>query len=68
MIVTFGKTEREGKKSHAIDDFGMMPTAHDVSARPAIDAPRPVTYPCSVCMVVAARNLELCLIYILYSC
>lgn len=23
MIVTFGKTEREGKKSHAIDDFGM---------------------------------------------
>jgi hypothetical protein len=52
-----------GKKSHTIDDFGMMPTAHDASDTSIRRAAACSIALHSVCMVVAAKNFKLYPIY-----
>ena len=52
-----------GKQSHTIDDFGMMPTAHDASDTSIRRAAACSITLHSVCMVVAAKNLKLNPIY-----
>ena len=52
-----------GKKSHTIDDFGMMPTAHDTSDTSFRRAVACSIALHSVCIVVATKNLKLYPIY-----
>ena len=57
-----------GKKSHTIDDFGMMPTAQEVADTSIRRAAACNITLHSVCMVVAAKNFKLYPRYILVSC
>ena len=52
-----------GKKSHTIDDFGMMPTAQEVADTSIRRAAACSIALHSVCMVVAAKNFKLYPIY-----
>mgnify|MGYP005697361831 CR=1 FL=1 len=52
-----------GKKSHTIDDFGMMPTAQEVADTSIRRAAACSITLHSVCMVVAAKNFKLYPIY-----
>ena len=56
------------KKSHTIDDFGMMPTAQEVTDTSIRRAAAWSITLHSVCMVVAAKNFKLYPRYILVSC
>ena len=60
---TIGQSSVTGKKSHTIDDFGMMTTAHDTSDTSIRRAVACSITLHSVCMVVAAKNLKLYPIY-----